>query len=137
MLIGNSSGSEMELPLGVPQGSVLRPQLSFHICIAPLGGIIRKHGLEKHFYADDSQLYCAVKPTEDNLVDLLDRIARCITKIGGWVRANFLKLNDNKTEIMFFGSLPQLAKINVDSRPIPIGEASIVPSSTVRNLRQY
>ena len=65
---------------------MLGPQ-HFSIHFAPLSGIIRKQGIEKHFYADDSQLYCA-KPTEDDLVDLLDRIVRCITQTGAWTRAN-------------------------------------------------
>ena len=48
------------------------------------------------------------------------------------MRGNFLKLNDDKTEIMLFGSFHQLKKVTIDS--ISIGEVSINLSSMVRNL---
>lgn len=48
---------------GVPQGSVIGPLL-FICYTTPIQGIVHSHGFPLLMYADDSQLYITVKPTE-------------------------------------------------------------------------
>ena len=73
------------LHYGVPQGSVLGPQL-FTVYTSPLGRIIRAHGLDYHLFADDSQLHVFVKPVQANvdgpLVDLRNAVMTSVPGCG-------------------------------------------------------
>ena len=46
--------------------------------------------------------------------------------------SNFLKLNDDETEAIFFRSSHQLKMVSVES--IPVGDASIIPFGRLKNL---
>lgn len=50
-----SSKSSRPLDRGVPHGYVLGPLL-YLIFTSPIGKIIKRHGIQCHLYADDSQL---------------------------------------------------------------------------------
>ena len=58
--INDTKSSVRDLTVGVPQGSVLGPIL-YLLYTAPLAEIIRSHGVDYHFYSDDTQLYISFK----------------------------------------------------------------------------
>ncbi|MCI5160354.1 MAG: hypothetical protein D3906_18395, partial [Candidatus Electrothrix sp. AUS1_2] len=66
----------------------------------PLGDIIREHNVCFHSYADDTQLYISAEP---NVAAAINSIATCLLAINKWMSNNFLKLNEDKTEILLVG----------------------------------
>ena len=98
---GSRSGSE-SLYCNVPQGSFIDYKSS-------LGSIIRKHSVEAHVYPDDLQIYIVFKPDEKD--DATDRIETCIQEVHQWMGQNFLKFNDDKTELIIFESPHNLSKV--------------------------
>ena len=88
-----------ELKYGVPQGSILGPLL-FNLYMLPLGDIIRRHGINFHSYADDTQLYIAVSPDD---MGPTDSLLNCILDIKSWMAENFSQLNQDRTEVLIIG----------------------------------
>ena len=43
----------------------------------------------------------------------IGRLEKCCHDIRTWMRSNFLKLNDGKTEVLLIGSRQQLSKITL------------------------
>ena len=62
--VGAARSTTVDCQSGVPQGSVIGPLL-FAIYISPIADIVAAHGLRYHQYADDTQLYMAIKPGAD------------------------------------------------------------------------
>ena len=130
--IQGATSVKKELKFGVPQGSVLGPDL-FVAYAKPIGQIARKHGLKVHIYADDTQLYLMFDPNiEGSRDDTIKKIERCITEIRIWMNNNQLKLNDDKTEVIVFGTKQKLSQLGEVS--VQIGDATVKQASSAKNL---
>ena len=133
--INGVTSDKHKLEYGVPQGSVLGPLL-FISYTKPLGDIIREKGLQFHLYADDTQLYLAFEPSKPRSAeDTMKVIQECVQAIKEWMATHFLKLNDDKTEVLVISKNTKTS-VSIKSRltPVKIGESMIEPKEHVRNL---
>lgn len=105
MELGDHSSGKVEITRGVPQGSTLGPIL-FSLYMLPLGCVIRKHKIDFHSYADDTQLYISISPDDFSPIDTL---VKCISDINVWMSENVLQLN----EILVIGEKAQREKLSV------------------------
>ena len=100
--IGKSKSSTCVLEIGVPQGSILGPLL-FILYTKDLESIVHKYGLSIHLYADDTQIYFSIEIDPESEDPDLSNIESCFNEIKSWMVKNFLKLNDDKTEVLEIG----------------------------------
>uniref|UniRef100_A0A8D2Q9P6 Reverse transcriptase domain-containing protein n=1 Tax=Varanus komodoensis TaxID=61221 RepID=A0A8D2Q9P6_VARKO len=99
VVLGDYGSVPWQLCHGVPQGSILSPLL-FNIYMKPLGEVIRRCGLRNHQYTDDTQLCLSFSTNPGEAVAVLNQ---CLAEVMEWMRANKLKLNPDKMEVLLIG----------------------------------
>ena len=117
--------------------------------ISPLGDLVRQHNVSYHMYADDTQLYLSFRSNDHESIEVAkSSIEHCVLVIKKWMASNFLKLNDDKTELLVVHpkhiETPSLRSIAVGDEVINpsecarnVGLLSIMPNRPVRDKRDY
>jgi len=95
----------------VPQGSVLGPPV-FIMYTADLADFVADCQVNFHSFADDSQVCVRCPGPLSGVASAVRKLEDCITEIGRWLSANRLKLNTEKTELLWVGSRHNLASFS-------------------------
>ena len=85
-----------------------------------------------HLYADDIQRYVSCATNDDNsLNSSITKIENWLSNINLWMTANKLKLNKNKTDLIYLYSRhnPQTSLPSIQ-----FGNDSIIPTEAFRNV---
>jgi len=102
----------------------------FLLYTAELAELAARYGVTLHSFADDNQLHihCRIDDVHLSVADL----ERCITTIGHWMSANRLKLNTDKTELIWTGTRSNLERIPGGDVSLTLGNDVIPVAESVR-----
>jgi len=132
VLLGGKISQAVDVTCSVPQGSVLGPLL-FILYTADLADLASKFNVNLHAFADDNQLH--VHCDLGGVLSSANVLEQCITAIAHWMTANRLKLNAEKTELIWAGTRYSVASLLHGRGPsLTLGTDSVEVADAVRVL---
>ena len=81
--------------------------------------IAHSFGVTVHCYADDLQLY-----VHSTVAEALQRILGYIEAIDNWMGSNRLKLNPDKTQLIWLGTKQRLATLDIT--PVRLHDSTVI-----------
>jgi len=97
----------------------------------PLNSLINSHAILNQSFADDTQLYTHSHPSAVN--SAIQNLEHCICNVKSWMNDHKLKLNDEKTEVMFIHS-SRFSPSSDSPSVIHVGSTEIKFTESARNL---
>ena len=85
----------------------------FTMYVSPIGRLIESFGIEYHGYADDTQLYTALK---GHMGPGVDKLSQFTIALQHWFWINSLLLNPDKSDVAFYGTRPGLKRVDFSNR---------------------
>ena len=98
--------------------------------MTPLSDIIDQHGLNKHYFADDSDLYLTFKPSPGQPQNTVSSLESCVGDVNIWMKQNKLKLNGDKTELMIYHH----PRKSLENCEMIVDGSPVVPAKSASNL---
>jgi len=96
--------------------------------------IAERKSVKYSFYSGDIQLYISLDPDNElSFSTSLKNLEYCLADIRLWMIQNILRLNDNKTNIIYLASSKCAKSLNMPA--LQMGGSSITPIRSIQNLR--
>ena len=131
--INGSYSEEKNMNFSIPQGSV--QGTSIFIAYASTIQEVIKDNLTLNGFAYNHSMHKQFKPGTSQEQDTIAILKTSLEDIKTWMDAVRLKLNESKTELIYFGSRQQLSKCSENT--IRVISETINMCSTVRYLGGY
>ena len=133
--VAGKTSSVKTLDCGVPQGAVLGGKC-FNMYTAPIGEIASRNSVERKGFADDNQGFVSFTIGDDeDMEKAFQNLQTCLYQLEQWLLGNMLKLNQDKTKLIFFAPKQKLHLFK--DYELHFGGHVIKPSTTVKNLGAF
>ena len=96
-----------------------------------MGNVIESFGVRHQQYADDTQLYLSMRPSDS--AQELDVLRSCSTAVRDWYLSNNLLLNADKSQVIVLGTAKQLrSATSIDS--VEVAGVALPVATTLKSL---